>query len=244
MSHRFNFLMGAVANLLWTFSQLVTLKFLFTKVGSFSQWSFGDLILLLALGQLYVYFSWMVFDPSLADLFNKINTGAFDRMLTKPLNIKFLASFEKFQVSQLFPMIVTVIPLFVYGLSHRQSFKALDLLFALIICGLGIIAFYFLNLTLSGLTFFFEEIQAIKDFIVNRTVDLSRVPLSIFPKVIQYALTFIVPIAFIAYYPVLIIQRQVSFVLVMGVEIVLIGIFYLLSKIIWSAGIKHYSGIG
>lgn len=244
MSHRFNFFMGALANVLWTISQLVTLQFLFTKVGSFSQWSFGDLILLLALGQLYIYFAWMVFEPNLGDLFNKINSGAFDRMLTKPLNIRFLSSFERFQVAQLFPMLTTVIPLIIYGLSTRQSFNLLDLIMALIICLFGTIAFYLLNLALSGLTFFFEDIQSIKDFVVTRTVDLSRVPLTIFPKIIQYALTFVVPIAFIAYYPVLVIRKEATFMSVISIEIILVVIFYLVSKITWKAGIKRYSGIG
>lgn len=244
MSHRFNFFMGALANILWTISQLITLQFLFTKVGSFAQWSFGDLVLLLGLGQVYIYLAWMIFEPNLGDLFNKINTGAFDRMLTKPLNIRFLSSFERFQVAQFFPMFTTVVPLIIYGLKTGQAFNFSDLVLSLIVCLLGVVIFFFLNLALSGLTFFFEDIQSIKDFIIMQTVGLSRIPLNVFPKVIQSILTFVVPIAFIAYYPVLIIRNQTTFLSVVAMELLLIIIFYLISKVTWKAGLKRYSGIG
>jgi len=244
MSHRFNFLMGIVANILWTLSQLITLRFLFFKVNSFIDWSMGDLVLLLGLGQIYVYFSWMVFEPNFSDLFRKINTGAFDRMLTKPVNIKFLASFEKVMVSQLLPTITTVIPLIIYGLKTRQVFNLMDFGLALIVCFLGIVAMYLLGLAMSGLIFLFEDIQSVRDLLTMQITELSRVPLSVFPKLIQQSLTFVIPLAFIAYFPVQIIRNQMDFLPVVFVEMLMIAVFYSLSRFTWKIGLKHYSGVG
>ena len=236
--------MGIVANILWTVSQLITLKFLFTKVGTFTDWSFGDMVLLLGLGQIYIYVAWLLFEPNLTDLFKKINTGSFDRMLTKPVNIKFLASFERVMVSQLLPTLTTVIPLIIYGLSTRQAFRLSDVGLSLVVASLGTIILYLLGLTISGLIFFFEDIQSVRELLTMHVTELSRVPLSIFPKLIQQALTFVVPLAFIAYYPVQIIRNQASFLTVFLTEATLIIIFYYLQKITWKAGLKRYSGVG
>jgi len=244
MSHRFNFFMGIVANVLWTLSQLVTLRFLFFKVNTFIDWSMGDMVLLLGLGQIYVYVSWMVFEPNFSDLFRKINTGVFDRMLTKPINIKFFASFEKVMVSQLLPTLTTVIPLIIYGLRTRQAFSMVDFGLALIVCFFGVVAMYLLGLALSGLVFLFEDIQSVRDLLTMQITELSRVPLSVFPKLIQHILTFIIPLGFIAFFPVQIIRNQASFSLVLLGELVVIVVLYLLSKVTWKLGLKHYSGVG
>lgn len=243
MSHRFNFFMGAFANILWTVSQLITINYLFAKIHSFQGWSLADLILLLSFGQVYVYLSAMVFDLNLNKLPDKIISGAFDRMLTKPINILFLSSFEQLSVATLIPMITTVTPLMLYGMIYRSHVQALDLFFATITLCLGVITLYLLSLAISGLTFFFEDIQSIKEYVVMRTIDLARIPLSIFPQLVQSVLTFVIPIAFIAYYPAQIIRHQTNLIFVLCVQVILLVIFYLTAQIIWKAGLKKYSGI-
>lgn len=182
LSHRFNFLMGILANTVWTIAQLISLRFLFEKINTFQGWSYPDLILLLGFGQVYVYTTFMVYDVNLSDLPKKIISGSFDRMLTKPINIKFLSSFESVAVAQFIPMIVTVTPLIIYGLMGREALSPTSLLLAFFLIMVGIIAFYFLALALIGLTFFVENAQSIKDFLTQRSTDMSRIPVTFSPK--------------------------------------------------------------
>ncbi|MFZ2202548.1 MAG: ABC-2 family transporter protein [Microgenomates group bacterium] len=244
MSHRFNFLMGILANTVWTISQLVSLRFLFDKINTFQGWSYPDLILLLAFGQIYVYGSYMIYDINLSNLPKKVISGDFDRMLTKPINIKFLSSFETIAVAQFIPMLVTVTPLLVYGLVGRQTLTVFSLLTALALCILGVIAFFFLSLALIGLTFFIENALSIKDFLAQRSTDLSRIPVTFFPKAIQYTLTFIIPLAFVTYYPVLIIQDKINLFMPILTVLAITAVFYFLQKWIWKKGLINYSGVG
>ncbi len=244
LSHRFNFLMGILANAVWTISQLVSLNFLFSKISNFQGWSYSDLILLLGFGQIYVYFTYMIYDLGMSSIPKKIINGEFDRMLTKPINIKFLSSFESIAVSQLIPMIVTVVPLLLYGLNGRGNLSTLNIFLAFGLCFLGIVAFYFLSLALIGLTFFIENAQSLKDFLTQRTSDLSRIPVTFFPKLVQYSLTYIIPLAFVTYYPVLLIQEKTNIFMVFSSLLILIAIFYYLQKIIWRKGLTNYSGVG
>lgn len=236
--------MGILANTVWTVSQLISLRFLFDKINSFQGWSFPDLILLLAFGQIYVYGSYMIYDVNLSNLPKKIISGDFDRMLTKPINIKFLSSFETIAVTQLIPMVVTVAPLLIYGLVGRESLTIPLVLSAFGLCLLGIIAFYFLSLALIGLTFFVENAQSLKEFLTQRSTDLSRIPVSFFPKGIQYTLTFVIPLAFVTYYPVLVVQGKLNPLLPATLAVLLTLVFYFLQKWIWKKGLINYSGVG
>ena len=244
VSHRFNFLMGILANTIWTASQLFSLRFLFAKISTFQGWGYPDLVLLLGFGQIYVYTSFMIYDINLSNLPKKIISGDFDRMLTKPINIKFLSSFETIAVAQFIPMIVTVTPLFIYGLIGRQNLSVFHILAALLLCVFGIIAFFFLSLALIGLTFFVENAQSIKDFLAQRSTDLSRIPVTFFPKAVQYTLTFVIPLAFVTYYPVLIIQSKTNPLMPIITVSVVSAVFYFLQKWIWKRGLINYSGVG
>lgn len=244
LSHRFNFLMGIIANMIWTAFQLISLRFLFDKISTFQGWSFRDLILLLGFGQIYVYTSVLIYDSNISDLPKKIISGAFDRMLTKPVNIKFLSSFETVAIAQFIPMITTVTPLLLYGLAGRQNLTFSSLLIASLFIILGNIAFYLLTLALIGLTFFVENALSIKDFITQRTSDLSRIPTDYFPKVIRYIITYAIPLAFVTFYPALVIRRQVDPLVPLLSLLILTTIFYFLSHFIWAKGLKNYSGVG
>lgn len=244
MSHRFNFLMGITANIIWTVSQLISLRFLFDKIGTFQGWSFRDLVLLLGFGQIYVYTSFLIYDNNISELPKKIISGAFDRMLTKPINIKFLSSFETIAIAQFIPMIATVIPLLIYGFAGRQNLTISSILIASLFVILGNIAFYLLTLTIIGLTFFIENAQSIKEFITQRSVDLSRIPTDYFPKIIRYIITYAIPLAFVTYYPAMVIRGQINSLIPLTSLLVLIVIFYLLGHAIWQKGLKNYSGVG
>lgn len=244
MAHRFNFFMGVVANILWTVSQLISLQYLFTKIPNFQGWSMADLVLLLGFGQIFVYCSYAIFDLNLDKLLEKIIKGQFDRLLTKPVNIMFMASFEEISVATILPITTTVTPLIIYGLLGQTTLTLLGITQAFLVIILGVITLYFLSLAMSGLTFYFEDVQALKEFFILRTNDFARIPLSFFPQVIQYALTFVIPIAFVAYYPVLVVKEQVSIVFVLLLEIVLLLMFSQVARLVWRNGLKHYSGIG
>lgn len=244
LTHRFNFLMDVLANIVWTVSQLISLRFMFDKMTSFEGWSFQDLVLLLGFAQIYVYVSYMIYDANLSNLPKKIISGEFDRMLTKPINIKFISSFEKIVVAQLIPSTITVLPLIVYGMMGRQNLSLQNIFLAILVTTGGMITFYFLTLAIIGLSFFFDSALSIKDFLVQRTSDLSRVPITFFPKSVQLILMYIVPLAFVTYFPVLIIQGNdvISFSVISVVCLCIV--FYLFQKVVWRFGLRNYSGVG
>lgn len=242
LAHRFDFVMSSVANTLWTFSQVITLMFLSTKITAFNNWGFYDLILLLGLSQVYFYGSYILYENSLSKLFDKIVSGDFDRALTKPINIKFTSSFENFSVSHILSVFTTCIPLLVIGLAGLNIENLSRFPLAILLLTSGFISMYFLNLGLSGLTFILEDIQSFKDFFVSSSTDLSRLPMDLFPSSVKTIATYIVPLAFTTYYPVITLKGDTPLNIII-LSFVLPVFFYLFQKFTWSTGLKHYSGV-
>jgi len=241
MTHRFNFAMSGLANIVWTVSQLISIRYLFFKIPDIANWTFGDLILLLAFGQAYFYVSWIIYDNNLQQLPKKIIHGELDKMLLKPINIKFLVSFEKISIPQIVVMLTTVVPLTIYGLKFQENLTIINCLLAIIILNLGIIIFYFISLGVTALAFFIGDVESIRFFILHTPSNLNRVPLAIFPKFLQYALTFVLPLAFLAYYPTKVIKGELSPLLVISLELILVVLSCLFSNWMWQIGLKNYT---
>lgn len=241
LAHRFNLVMSGIANIIWTIAQLISIRYLFLKIPSIKGWEFGDLILLLAFGQAYFYISWIIYDNNLQELPLKVIKGELDKMLLKPANIKFLASFQKTSIPQILVMLTTVTPLTIYGLSFQKNLNLINCLSALLILSLGIIIFYFISLGISALSFFIGSVDTVRFFVLHAPTNLNRVPLSIFPKFVQYGLTFIIPLAFLAFYPTLIIKGKVSPFLIISTELGLVYLSYCFSNWMWNIGLKNYT---
>lgn len=242
LSHRFEFVMGGVANITWTIGQVITIRYMFTKIDSFDGWSFGDLILLLGFGQILVYVSFIFFEVNFRYMSDKIISGEFDRYLLKPLNIKFQVSLERISISEIIPSITAVIPLIVYSFYINDNFDTVKVLLALVIIFTSLTLFYFLFLILGALNFFFDNAQQFKTIFFFGAMDLNRVPISVLPKFIQAYLTFIAPVAFTTFYPVLLIKDEISFMRVFIPEVILLVVLIILSNYAWKLGLKKYSG--
>jgi ABC-2 type transport system permease protein len=241
LTHRFNFIMSGVANVIWTVAQLVSIRYLFQKIPNFQGWGFGDLVLLLSFGQAYFYISWILYDSNLQKIPRKIISGDFDIMLLKPINIKFFSSFQQIAIPQIIVMFTTVTPLIIYGLSFQKNLAFFDILTTGLILILGITIFYFISLGVTALAFFVGNVEAIRYFIIQSPSNLNRVPLNLFPKIVQYILTFVLPLAFLAFYPTLVVKGKISPFLIISTELGLIYLSYCFSSWMWKSGLKNYT---
>ncbi len=74
--------------------------------------------------------------------------------------------------------------------------------------------------------------------------DFAKYPITIFNSVFRFIFTFILPIAFIAYYPSLVILRPDEIPVLTWLSPVIGIIFFLLSVKIWMYGARKYNGTG
>ena len=91
--------------------------------------------------------------------------------------------------------------------------------------------------------FWIQNSFYILDF-VTKFKDYARYPITIFSPVFRFIFTFLMPIAFIAYYPSLVILRPDAVPLLTWISPLLGCVFFWLSYKLWMFGALKYSGTG
>lgn len=243
LNYRFDLFMSSIANLTWTAGQLISVKFMFETIPSFAGWGVSDLVLLLGIGQVYVYLTFSLLDVNLDRLAEQVISGTFDFNLLKPVNLWFITAFRQIAVAQSLSFFITAVPMIIYGLS-LGNYNLERLWLALVVLSLGVVILFLLRIALSSLTFVFDDITSLKNMLFNELADFNRVPLFVLPRALEALLTFVIPVAFIAYYPLLVIRGEAAIIVVVLVELVLVLLAYALAKLSWSYGLKQYSGVG
>ena len=96
--------------------------------------------------------------------------------------------------------------------------------------------------------FWTKKSQEIYDSVLWPAQYLTFLPLSIFPKVIRWSFTYIIPLAFLSFYPASMFMKMENGnvnIKVYGMSTLLVGVvFFLISYFIWEVGIKKYEGSG
>jgi len=144
-------------------------------------------------------------------------------------------------LSQIIPFIFAVIPLLIIGVRDLRVVGSVDIIFCIIVLILGSLFIFFLNLLLAGLNFYTDDATSIRDMVMN-TTDMSRIPLTFFPGSLQLIFVFFIPLAFVTYYPALILKAPQNMILIVVVELLVLLGFYLVSKYVWKYGLKRYTG--
>ncbi len=80
--------------------------------------------------------------------------------------------------------------------------------------------------------------------LVFRFKDYAKYPVTIFSPVFRFIFTFVMPIAFIAYYPSLVMLRPDEVPILSWLSPIIGIAFFLISYKIWMFGAMKYSGTG
>lgn len=200
MQYRLNFFIGVLSGLFFQGIGIVFVWAILETFDSLGGWSFGEIALLYGL-RLSAHGTYLLFFSSFMNIDNMVREGSYDRLLVRPIHPMLQLMFSEFRV--------TVIGDFVAGIAILTAAltlqditwsPALVLLLIGAIIGGALIDGAFQVLPAS-LTFKFIEswpARVIFDDVFSR---FGNYPIHIFGQVSERILTFIVPVAFVAWLP-------------------------------------------
>lgn len=248
MEYRFSFLMDILIHIFIYVINYMSLWIIFEKFKSISGWGFYEVMFLYNLNLLSYGFCCMFFYSPMQGLERMVQRGDFDSILVRPIKPFWHLIFRGFNHVFLGHIILAAI-IFYVSISHLQVswnlFKAL--MFLLVIIGGVLIQTAILVLS-GSLSFWFVRSRAA----VNTTIYGLRAfldyPITIYPGWIQVILTFIVPYAFVNFYPSeLFLQKSGAMLfhptLQYGTPVVGILLFALSMKV-WDIGVQRYQSTG
>jgi len=229
-------LLLAITETAW---QLVALWVFFFHRPRLETWTFLEATVVLGL---FIFFDGLMevfFQPNMRQIIEHIRQGTLDFVLLKPANAQFLATARHVQFRYI-GYVLAGMGLIVYSLVrlHTTPHAVNVGLFLLLVVAAAVIL-YSLLLALVTLAFWFVDVTNILN-LIWAVYEAGRVPVDVFPRVVRWVLTFIVPVAFITTVPARTLLGRATPRTVV-VAFALAGLLFALSSRFWSYALRHYT---
>ncbi|MBO4638833.1 MAG: ABC-2 family transporter protein [Treponema sp.] len=242
MSYRADFIISNIGMIISNLVGFVTFYILFSNFPSINGWTMYEMLFmygfsLIALTPLQCFFdnNW--------NLRFMVRTGDFIKYCFRPINIFFYFISEVFDVKGLGQLCFGVGTL-VYAWSHLAIPVTFVTIMQTVLYLLAASLFMIAIMNFAAATCFWIQNSGYVMVIMFRFKDFAKYPASIFNTVFRVIFTFVIPIAFIAYYPSLVVLRPDNVPLLSWLSPLIGLVFFYLSYKFWMLGARKYDGTG
>ena len=236
LQFRVNFIAKMLQNTVWFGFFLVVLFVVYANVKTIAGWDRREAQILGA--TLYIVSSLNnLLGAAILEIPGHVRQGTLDFIVTKPVDSQFWVSMRKFNFAELGSFFGGVVLVSISMIGLHPSAQQIILYLVGIVC--AVVNLYGFQLMLMTTGIYFIRIDNL--WVLGETLSgLGRYPMDIYPAGLKFLLTFILPVAFFAYFPALRLVRQPSYTV--ALEAIALAItFFFLSRLWWRYSMKHYS---
>ena len=242
MSYRADFIISTLGMIFTNISGFVSFWILFRNFPSINGWSYYEMLFLYGFSLITLTPVQCFFDNNWS-LRQYVYSGDFIKYCFRPINLFFYYQSEVFDIKGLGQFIFGIVMLVYSWIKIGIVFTPmmfLKIFVFLITASLVMIA---LQNAAAAACFWIQNSFYILD-LVFRFKDYAKYPVTIFSPVFRFVFTFVMPIAFIAYYPSLVILHPQEVPILSWLSPLIGIVFFFISYKIWMHGAMKYSGTG
>lgn len=249
MAYRGAYLAGFVGHLIDNGAVFVTLYILISSFEVMGGWNGNEVMVLYSLASMSYAIGASFFFNFYNGLSSRIRSGEFDASLTKPihpfLHEVFSSGFNIGFASH-FVLSLVVMLIALANLDYQLTVQNVLFLISAII-GASLIQAAIL-IAFSTMSFYTVGNNSLADYLMWYMYDFANYPITIFPRAIQLILTFILPYAFISFYPATALLGKsipAGYPPILPYLSPAVGLLlFLLSIRLWNWGLKNYKSTG
>ena len=242
MSYRADFIISMIGMILTNVAGFVSFKIMFTNFSEINGWGYDEMLFLYGFSLIAITPMQCMLDNNWSLRMN-VYQGDFIKYCFRPINIFFYYESEIFDakgLGQLAVGIFTVVyswnrlglPVTILSVAKTVVFAASASLFMMAMQNAA-----------AATCFWIDRSFYVLD-LVFRLREYAKYPVTIFNPVFRFIFTFIFPIAFIAYYPSLVILRPDSVPMLSWLSPFIGILLFYLSYRFWMLGAGKYNGTG
>lgn len=243
LAYRLDFFIDTAAVLFSLVIQLAVLTTLFSKITALKGWSFEQV--------LFIYgFSLVplgLFNLTSVNLYRFseafIIQGKFDRVLLRPVGTLGQVMFESFNVAGLNEIVIGTAVMLYAGARLGLELGTSTVLGVLLLGPSASLVFTGVFLAVTSVSFWYEDRMGLAPPIYN-VIRFSRYPLNIFGTPVRLLLTFVLPFAWVAFYPATWFIGSPEFSRFAMLTPVVGGVVFTGAVLIWRAGTRNYTSTG
>lgn len=229
----------SIHSITWALLALVLVYLIFGQVNSIAGWTKNEVLALSLTGSMFNSFLWWFIYPSVLRLINTVRTGDFDFYLLRPASSRFLISVSRFEFDNYPRVFVTAALLIIMVLQGLITVTFSSFVNFVLLFFIGAIVFYCLFFIVATLSFWLIQMPEIEN-LFDTIVTSGRYPTHIFRGSLRFVFFFIIPMAFVATFPVQALVGRSGFELVL-LGCVVVFIFLAFSQWFWNLALRHYS---
>lgn len=242
IEYKVSFIMDALSQFFIFFTYYFVIIALFDKFSNIRGFNVYEVLLCFSIVHFGYAFTETFFRG--VDKFeNLIIDGSLDRFLVRPRGILFQVLCSKISLIKAFRMLQAVIIMVIaivnldvtWNISKVIVLILMLIASALIFFGIFVLTASYCFITVQGLE--------VKNVFTDGGKHLAQYPISIYRKGIAFVFTFIIPYAFINYYPLIFFLDRTNNILYM-LSPLLVFLFLIPCLLSFKIGLKHYSSTG
>lgn len=241
MEYRVSFLIGLGALFLAQGASLATIWVVMQQVPALNGWTLPELLLIYGLTIFCRSFSHMFTDNTWR-VGGAIRYGSFDRYLVRPVDPLFHLLADDFSIDGFGNFLVGGVLVLTTGQTLGIFSSLFNIAYLVVAIASGAAIFFALNLITCSSAFWIIDSIPVSGAVFENYL-FAQYPLSIYPRAIEFMLTWIIPYGFASFYPAsFLLGRNLGPVVFAGplVAAVLLVIGYRL----WLIGLSRYEGTG
>jgi ABC-2 type transport system permease protein len=247
MQYKASFIMQVIANFIVTFTDFIAIMFIFGKFQNLKGWTLWEVGLLY--GMTSVSFSAAEMVARGFDMFSRmVRLGDFDRLLLRPVGVFIQLMSAEFDIRKIGRISQGLMVLIIAWNMLEIGSNPLKIAFLIIVLISGII--FYMAILIAGATICFWSVESteLPNMLTYGGVEATSYPIPIYKRWFRNTLIFIIPLAFVNYFPALYILDKLD---PRGFPYCMRFLFPLASTILmvlairfWNFGVKHYQSTG
>ncbi len=242
LEYRVNFILSFLSQILVFFTFYFVILALFTKFDNIKGFTMYEVLLCFAVIQFGFAFN-ETFARGIDRFDNLIIRGEFDRLLLRPRNIilQVLCSDSDFVKSARLIQAIIVLIVAILNLSINWNIMRFITLILMLLS--ACIIFFGIFLVAAAYCFYTVQGLEVRNVFTDGGKHMAQYPIGIFSKGFVIFFTFVIPYAFVNYYPLLYLLGKIDSP-IYGLSPILVIIYLIPCIIIFYLGMRRYSSTG
>ncbi|MGC5325808.1 ABC transporter permease [Brevibacillus sp. SYSU BS000544] len=242
LTYRMDFVGELISNLVFEVINLIFILVVFQHVSTLKDWTRDEIIFiygffLIPYALFTMFFGFWDFNE------RYIIRGEMDRVLTRPVHNLVQICLESIAPDRIFGVITGMIIMGYAAVQLDLEFVWYDVLVFIVLVISAVFIYAGVYTAIAAVSFFSDSRTGIAPMIWN-IQNYGRYPINVYNNVIQFILKWILPFAFVGFYPSAYFLRKETWYTYTMLTPVMGIIFFSLGIMIWNWGVKKYRGAG
>lgn len=243
MEYKGDFIVGVISFFLVQLSNLMFLWIVFSRIPNLMGWSVNEVVFIYGLSLIPKGIDHFYFDNLWSIGFFIVRKGDFDKYLTRPVNTLFHVLTEKIQIDALGELIMGIALVCVSVPGIQADWDVFRILAMILMIPFITLIFTGVK-TITASVAFWTKRSGNVIYMFYMVSDFAKYPASIYSRLVQNVITYIIPFALTSYYPALFILKGENPLFNLGMPVLASVVLMGTGIFVWHRGIRAYESAG